>query len=56
MTVSNYAGPARDYVRALIEALGARFEGTMSKATSFVVSASCVPLSLASLLSLWLLH
>ncbi|GAA5900179.1 hypothetical protein JCM8208_002041 [Rhodotorula glutinis] len=40
MTVSNYAGPARDYVRALIEALGARFEGTMSKGTSYVVSAS----------------
>ncbi|GAA5931308.1 hypothetical protein JCM3775_004989 [Rhodotorula graminis] len=40
MTVSNYAGPARDYVRAMIEALGARFEGTMSKGTSYVVSAS----------------
>jgi len=45
MTVSNYAGPARDYVRAVIEALGARFEGTMSKGTSYVVSASCVPVS-----------
>ncbi|GAA5866988.1 hypothetical protein JCM1840_005932 [Sporobolomyces johnsonii] len=40
ITVSNYAGPARDYVRALIETLGAKFEGTMGRATSFVVSAS----------------
>ncbi|GAA5826527.1 hypothetical protein JCM11251_002412 [Rhodosporidiobolus azoricus] len=40
ITVSNYAGPARDYVRAMIEVLGARFEGTMGKGTAFVVSAS----------------
>ncbi|GAA6048438.1 hypothetical protein JCM3770_003757 [Rhodotorula araucariae] len=40
MTVSNYAGPARDYVRALVEALGARFEGTMTKTTNYVVTAS----------------
>ncbi|GAA6032673.1 hypothetical protein JCM8097_004873 [Rhodosporidiobolus ruineniae] len=41
LTVSNYAGPARDYVRAMIEVLGGTFEGTMSKGhTSFVVSAS----------------
>ncbi|GAA5896329.1 hypothetical protein JCM6882_000985 [Rhodosporidiobolus microsporus] len=40
LTVSNYAGPARDYVRAMIEVLGARFEGTMGRATAFVVSAS----------------
>ncbi|ORY87405.1 hypothetical protein BCR35DRAFT_302155 [Leucosporidium creatinivorum] len=40
ITISNYAGPARDYVRAMIEALGARFEGAMSKTTDFVVTAS----------------
>ncbi|GAA6060049.1 hypothetical protein JCM10212_001046 [Sporobolomyces blumeae] len=40
ITVSNYAGPARDYVRSLIEVLGAKFEGTMAKNTDFVVSAS----------------
>lgn len=39
VTISNYAGPARDYVRAMIEAIGARFEGAMSKATDFVVTA-----------------
>ncbi|GAA6003002.1 hypothetical protein JCM10207_001937 [Rhodosporidiobolus poonsookiae] len=40
LTVSNYAGPGRDYVRALIETLGGTFTGTMDKATAFVVSAS----------------
>lgn len=42
VTVSNYAGPARDYVRAMIEVLGAKFEGTMGRGTDYVVSASCV--------------
>lgn len=42
MTVSNYAAEARDYVRTLIELLGARFEGTMTKSTDYVVSATCV--------------
>ncbi|GAA6004207.1 uncharacterized protein JCM10292_007290 [Rhodotorula paludigena] len=40
VTISNYAGPARDYVRAMVEVLGAKFEGTMSRNTSYVVSAS----------------
>ncbi|GAA5854065.1 hypothetical protein JCM8547_008212 [Rhodosporidiobolus lusitaniae] len=40
ITVSNYAGPARDYVRAMIEVLGAKFEGTMGRQTDYVVSAS----------------
>ncbi|GAA5987761.1 hypothetical protein JCM10908_007202 [Rhodotorula pacifica] len=40
MTVSNYAAEARDYVRTLIELLGARFEGTMTKSTDYVVSAT----------------
>ncbi|GAA5971064.1 hypothetical protein JCM11641_004129 [Rhodosporidiobolus odoratus] len=40
ITVSNYAGPARDYVRAMIEVLGGKFEGTMGRGTDFVVSAS----------------
>lgn len=44
MTISNYAGPARDYVRALIEALGAKFEGAMSRTTSYVVTARSVGL------------
>lgn len=42
VTISNYAGPARDYVRAMVEVLGAKFEGTMSRNTSYVVSARCV--------------
>ena len=42
MTVSNYAAEARDYVRTLIELLGARFEGTMTKSTDYVVSATWV--------------
>lgn len=40
MTVSNYAGESRDYVRTLIELLGGTFEGTMTKQTDYVVSAS----------------
>lgn len=43
ITISNYSGPARDYVRTMIESLGATFEGAMSKKTSFVVTARCVP-------------
>jgi hypothetical protein len=39
ITISNYAGPARDYVRSMIECLGAKFEGAMSKSTDFVVTA-----------------
>ncbi|KAI5479354.1 BRCT domain protein Brc1 [Pseudohyphozyma bogoriensis] len=40
ITISNYSGPARDYVRTLIESLGATFEGAMSKTTDYVVTAS----------------
>jgi hypothetical protein len=38
LTISNYSGPARDYVRALIECLGGVFDGSMSKNTAFVVT------------------
>lgn len=40
ITVSNYTGLAREYVRTLIELLGAKYEGTMGKTTDFVVTAS----------------
>ncbi|KAM0745911.1 hypothetical protein T439DRAFT_384532 [Meredithblackwellia eburnea MCA 4105] len=40
ITISNYSGPARDYVRTMIETLGASFAGAMSKKTGFVVTAS----------------
>ncbi|SCV69657.1 BQ2448_1051 [Microbotryum intermedium] len=39
-TISNYSGAARDYVRAMIEALGGTFDGAMCKQTKFVVTAS----------------
>lgn len=52
ITISNYSGPARDYVRTLIETVGAKFEGAMSKTTNFVVSASLVPPPFFSFLSL----
>ncbi|SGY14476.1 BQ5605_C010g06196 [Microbotryum silenes-dioicae] len=39
-TISNYSGSARDYVRAMIEALGATFDGAMCKQTKFVITAS----------------
>lgn len=45
VTVSNYAGPARDYVRALIDCTGAKFEGSMTKSTDYVVTPSCAPSS-----------
>lgn len=40
VTISNYSGPARDYVRTMIESLGGAFEGAMSKKTRYVVTAS----------------
>ncbi|GAA5876458.1 hypothetical protein JCM16303_003542 [Sporobolomyces ruberrimus] len=40
ITVSNYTGLAREYVRTLIELLGAKYEGTMGRTTDFVVTAS----------------
>ena len=40
ITVSNYTGLAREYVRTLIELLGAKYEGTMGRNTDFVVTAS----------------
>ncbi|KAL8291971.1 hypothetical protein RQP46_001437 [Phenoliferia psychrophenolica] len=40
ITISNYSGPARDYVRTMIESLGGTFEGAMSKKTGYVVTAS----------------
>lgn len=39
MTITNYVGAARDYVRTMIESLGATFEGTMTKQTSYVLTA-----------------
>ncbi|KAK4057178.1 regulator of Ty1 Transposition [Microbotryomycetes sp. JL221] len=39
-TVSNYAASARDYVRTLIELLGGKFDGTLSRTTDYVVTAS----------------
>ncbi|KAK4051346.1 regulator of Ty1 Transposition [Microbotryomycetes sp. JL201] len=44
ITVSNYAGSARDYVRTMIESLGAKFDGTLTRTTSYVVTARQVPL------------
>ncbi|GAA5969116.1 hypothetical protein JCM3765_002184 [Sporobolomyces pararoseus] len=38
ITVSNYTGLAREYVRTLIELLGAKYEGTMSRQTDFVIT------------------
>ncbi|GAA5936722.1 uncharacterized protein JCM15063_001967 [Sporobolomyces koalae] len=40
ITVSNYTGLAREYVRSLIELLGATYQGTMARTTNFVVTAS----------------
>ncbi|BGP25309.1 BRCT domain protein Brc1 [Rhodotorula toruloides] len=40
VTVSNYSGPARDYVRALIDCTGAKFEGSMTKSTDYVITPS----------------
>ncbi|KAM0789281.1 hypothetical protein ACM66B_000121 [Microbotryomycetes sp. NB124-2] len=40
ITVSNYAGSARDYVRTMIESLGAKFDGTLTRTTNYVVTAS----------------
>jgi hypothetical protein len=40
ITVSNYTGLAREYVRTLIELLGATYEGTMGRNTDYVVTAS----------------
>lgn len=39
ITISNYAGPAREYIRTLISTLGATFDGSMSKHTDFVITA-----------------
>lgn len=39
ITITNYVGAARDYVRTMVESLGATFEGSMSKATHYVVTA-----------------
>ncbi|EJU02865.1 BRCT domain-containing protein, partial [Dacryopinax primogenitus] len=43
MTVTNYTGPARDYVKLLIEALGAKFTPTMSGSTTHVIAGYCPP-------------
>ncbi|KAK4701222.1 hypothetical protein P7C70_g5012, partial [Phenoliferia sp. Uapishka_3] len=40
ITISNYSGPARDYVRTMIESLGGQFDGAMSKKTDVVITAS----------------
>lgn len=50
MTISNYAGLTRDYVRTLIETCGSKFDGSMTKNTSYVVSASYVLLPFSSTL------
>ncbi|GAA6018796.1 hypothetical protein JCM11491_003452 [Sporobolomyces phaffii] len=42
ITVSNYTGLAREYVRTLVETLGAKYEGTMGRQTDYVVTASDV--------------
>ncbi|KZO94007.1 hypothetical protein CALVIDRAFT_501980 [Calocera viscosa TUFC12733] len=43
ITVTNYTGPARDYVKLLIETLGAKFTPTMSGSTTHVVAGYCNP-------------
>lgn len=46
MTISNYTSSARDYVRTMIESMGATFTGSMSKSTTQVITARSVRLSL----------
>ncbi|KAG8951559.1 hypothetical protein FRC04_005845 [Tulasnella sp. 424] len=39
ITVTNYTGDARDYLKNLIDAVGAKFSATMSKANTHVIAA-----------------
>ncbi|KZT58377.1 hypothetical protein CALCODRAFT_482469 [Calocera cornea HHB12733] len=43
ITVTNYTGPARDYVKQLIETLGGKFTPTMSGSTTLVIAGYCAP-------------
>lgn len=45
ITISNYNGSSRDYVRTMIELMGAKFSGSMSKTTTHVITARSVSLS-----------
>lgn len=42
ITITNYTGAAREYVRALIVSVGARFDGAMSRHTHYVITAESV--------------
>lgn len=48
ITITNYAGSAREYIRILIQSLGATFDGAMSRHTNYVITARSVDFSFSS--------